>query len=283
MDKLSYIKSEDRAYNINRCLSLMKTEIVRSLKEANNVVIKPDCSISDNQLACTHVDALESLISFIRPHIKGQIILAESNNRIDTLAAFKKYDYLKLQDVYDLAFVDLNGDDFKNVELLDKNKKIWQAKIARTLVESDFIISICPPKINQLIGFSGTINNVVSASLFSNQESRSFFSIKKCNSHKQIAYSTSDIANENISRLSKEFQIGLSIIDGFETVEEGNIPNGQMIPTHFAIVGTNPLTTDILSCKCLGIDNDQIRYLDTSAHFNWNNCYVAGDDWKKNI
>jgi uncharacterized protein (DUF362 family) len=261
----------------------MKTEIVKKIKDAKRIVVKPDCTIAGNQLFCTHIDALRTLLSFIRPHAKGQIVLAESSIVGDTLDVFKGYGYLKLQEEYDLAFVDLNRDDFKIIELLDENEKTWPVKIASPLTDSDLIISIGPPKINHSLGFSGAINNIVLASLFRGTKTSKLFNFGKNDNHKQLVYGRDKTVHKNIVRLSKEFRIGISVIDGFETVLEGKAKDSEMLPTHFAIVGTDPLSTDILACKRLGLDNDKIGYLQTPSNLNWNNCYVAGDDWQKDL
>ena len=120
MSKISFIKSDDRQYNIERSLSLIKGEIMKGLKRAQNVVVKPNCVVDNNKLATTNVDALDAVLEFIRPYVKGQIILAEGTGFGQTMTAFKNYGYLDLQEKYDFEIIDLNNDDFDIIKLFDK-------------------------------------------------------------------------------------------------------------------------------------------------------------------
>lgn len=283
MIKLSYIKSDNRQYNIERCLSLIKTEITKGLKNAKSVVIKPDCIVADNQLAATHVDAIESVLFFIRPFVKGQITLAEGASIGNTVDAFKNYDYYKLQDAYDLAIVDLNTDDHKFVDLVDKNGEPWQARVSETLLNSDYIISICPPKAHQKICYTGGLNNIALGSLHRGEMKKGIFNLSRDQNDKNIAFQATTQSFHNIEKLISKFQIKLSVIDGYEIMQGDGPINGELVPGHFCIAGIEPLSADVLACATLGMDPSQIEYLQMLGDTNPDNYFVIGDDWQKNI
>lgn len=280
MIKLSYIKSDNRQYNIERSLSLIKTEITKEIKNAKSVVIVPDCIVADNQLAATHLDALDVLLAFIRPYVKCQITLAGSCSYGSTVDAFKNYGYYKLQDFYDLAVIDLNTEDFKSFSLFNAAVQKWTARISQPLLDADYIISICPPKTDKNLFYTGVVNNVISNSIFKPQKKKSFFSLKGESDDRNIAYSNQLTAVKNIQVLGQKLKTHLSIIDGFETMEGDGPINGQLVPGHFCIAGTEPDNVDVLACQYLGLNIDQVKYLKSTS--KWSDYFVIGDDWQKN-
>jgi len=288
MIKLSYINSDDRKYNIQRCLSLIKSEVIAGLKNARSVVIKPNCVTGNNQLAATHADALDAVLAFIRPHIKGQVILAEGSGIGHTLENFKNYDYLKLQDRYDLEIVDLNTDEGTEIELVNKKGGAVTAQIAKTIANSDCVISVCPPKTHDCVVYTGSIKNVTVGALLRPYSQASRLRplgrlLKKIN-YKTLIHEGNRAINENIFRIFKHVNIGLTIIDGFETMEGKGPLDGEMVPTHFALASTNPIAADWLASQCLGIKTGDIGYLSmVEADKNSLGYFVVGDDWKQNI
>jgi uncharacterized protein (DUF362 family) len=219
----------------------------------------------------------------IRPHVKGQITLAESSTVGEIGIAFQNYDYYKLQDPYDLAIVDLNTDDTEKIELVDRNNKTWNARISRTLVKSDYIISVCPPKAHNKIGYTGAINNISFASLHQPKKSlKRFLGIGQDRNDKNYAYDSKKAVHQNIQRIASKLKVRLAVIDAFE-IMEGNGPlHGEMVAGHFSIAGTDALSADILTCQCLGLDYNKISYLNLMEPSNPENYFVVGDDWKKN-
>ena len=284
MIKVSYIKSDDRIYNIERCLALIKSEITLGLKNATRIVVKPCCPVANNQLAATHVEALFAVINFIQPFVKSQITLAGNTGLDDTMTAFKNYGYFDLQDKFDLAIVDLNTDEFEEVELSSTDTSKFSVKIANTLTQSDYIISIAPPKTDNLVNFAGSIKNVVPDLQF-HQSNNSFwdriFSSDKnpsSNDGKELK-----LIHENILKLYQKIPLKLSVLDGFEVMAGDGPVDGEMVAAHFAIAGTNPTAVDWLACKCLGIPVDAVGYLSLLEQKENMNYFVAGDEWQKHV
>ena len=279
MNKISYIKSSDRQYNIERCLSLINSEIFKDLKNAKNVVIKPCAPVLDNQLASTHIETLFSVIDFISPHVKGQITLAEGAIGVDTFSVFENYGYHKLRDYFDLAFIDLNFDEYEILELENEEEKPLQAHISKTLLESDYIISVCPPKTDSELLFSGATNNIVKSS-FVKDIPKGMFWLRKQDIRSR-ALSNFNIAQRNIQKLRDKFRIGLSVIDGF-TIMTGEGPiDGQLAMGHYAIASNNSILADILACKCMGLDFSLLKSLGSSD--DWSDYFVTGDSWQSNV
>ncbi len=289
MKKISYIKSDDRKYNIERCLSLIKSEITSGLKNARSIVIKPNCVSSKVKLAATHVDALEALLEFIYPHIKGQITLAEGTGLGDTIEAFKNFGYLKLQDKYGFSLCDLNTDDYEEIELEDNISGKWKAKIAKTLLQSDYLISISPPKTHNCVVYTGAIKNVAIGSLI--REDASFASkiLQKTSqlfgkkNYKEEVHKYPEKLSKNIDLIYDKIPLKLAILDGFEAMEGNGPVNGDIVPAHFALASSDPPAADWLALKLMGIDIKKVEYIDSLVGNDDANYFIVGDDWQKNI
>jgi uncharacterized protein (DUF362 family) len=282
MIKISYIKSDERQYNIERCLALIKSEITQQIKLAKRVVIKIDAHKANNSGAVTNASALDSILKCITPFVSGQITLVEGVKNGDTLTAFKNYNYLALQSRYDLAIVDLNTDDYLPIILTDKDGRNVDAKVSKTLLESDYIISVSLPKTHNKILYSGAIHNIAASAVV--QENSSWLKklLPRTNNSdgSGIVYQFPEIATKNIIKLYEKLTPKLSIIDCFETVQGDGEISADNVQTHFAIASTNAVAADYLAAKCLGFEIDDIGYL-SKLSLETNDIFVIGDDYEK--
>lgn len=287
MTKISFIKSDNRTYNIERCLSLIKSEVVSVVRNAKRVVIKPNCVTDKIQLAASHVDTLRSLIDFIRPHVAGQITLAEGTGTGDTMTAFRNFGYLDIQDRYDLALIDLNADTFGEVEILDKNGNPIKARVAKTILDSDCVISVSPPKTHNEVVYTGAIKNISVGPLLrpvggvGGKLGRIF---RRIRNYKSMIHQGPEIISKNIVRLYEKIAFKLAVLDGFEAMEGDGPIDGEMVPAHFAIASTNPVAADWLACQLMGINIADVGYLsmlcDEKEAANY---FIIGDEWKDHI
>lgn len=285
MSKVSFIKSDDRKYNIERCLSLIKGEIMAGIRNAKRVVIKPNCVVDNNQLAATHVDSLAAVMEFIKPYVKSQIVLAEGVGEGSTIGAFQNYGYLKLQEKYDFTITDLNNDEFELIDLIDRNGKTWQAQVAKTVLDSDYLISVSPPKTHNTVVYTGAIKNVAVGPLLrptQNFQTRLKSKLGISRNNKYAVHQGYAATNENIARLYKNMPPRLCILDAYEAMEGDGPISGEMVPAHFAIASSDPLAADWLACHLMGIDIKDVGYL-SLLDVEDVEPFVIGDDWKENV
>lgn len=288
MSKISFIKSGDRKYNIMRCLSLIKSEITSGLKKAKKIVVKVNCTTENNKLAATNILALEGLLEFISPFIDGQIILAEGTGIGSTIEAFKNFGYISLQEKYDLELVDLNTDNFETIELINRNEKPFNIKFAKTLLNADYLISITPPKTDNEVIYTGAIKNAAIGGLLKSYAPLSSgFAANKLGfnkNYKLLIHQGYKATNENIASISKRLPLSLAILDGFETMEGKGPIDGNMVPSHFAIASSDPIAADILTCKVLGINPEEIGYLARlKEDHDDEKDFIIGDNWQDNV
>jgi uncharacterized protein (DUF362 family) len=288
MSKISFIQSNDRKYNVTRALSLIKSEIIHGLKNAKNIVVKPNCVVTDYQLASTHVDVLEAVFGFIAPYAKNQIVLAEGSGIGETVDAFKNYNYFSIQEKYGFAFIDLNRDEFKTVDLIDRHGKKWGAQVSRTILDADYLISVAVPKTHNEVVYTGAIKNIAVGSLLRPEGSfaariASRFGIVRNN--KAMIHQGYHILNQNIYTLAKKINISLAVIDGYEAMQgDGPGHGGELVPAHWAMASSDALSVDLTALKLMGIDSKNVGYLSLLENdLKTDEPFIIGDNWRESV
>ncbi|MFA6963630.1 MAG: DUF362 domain-containing protein [Patescibacteria group bacterium] len=265
MVKLSYIHSKDSAYNIERSLSLIKTEVTKSIKNKSRVVVMVDIPRPSSKQVI-EASVLEALLNFLTPHVKGQITVTGQAEKGKTLDIFKDLGYLKFQDQYDFAASDLNEEEQVLIKAGEN-----ELSVPKILHESDFIVLLATPKITDG-KFAGALANLIPAE---SSHAPSFleriFGAKEHNSNLS--------SPELIVETFKQYKVSLSVIDGHRTVVSSS-GNEDILPTNFAISSINTVEADVLTAMCLGIQPEDVDYLSLFDP-DLGTVFVVGDDWNK--
>lgn len=288
MSKISFIQSNDRKYNVDRALSLIKSEIIHGLKNAKNIVIKPNCVVTDYQLAASHVDTLDAIFEFIAPFAKNQIILAEGSGIGETVDAFKNYNYFSIQEKYGFAFIDLNRDEFKTIDLIDRHGKKWGAQVAKTILDADYLISVAVPKTHNEVVYTGAIKNIAVGSLLrpeGNFASRIASRFGASHNNKAMIHQGLHAINQNLFTLAKKINISLAVIDGYEAMQgDGPGHGGELVPAHWALASSDALSADLTALKLMGIDTKDVGYLSMlEQDIKPEEPFIIGDNWREAI
>ncbi|MBI2557241.1 MAG: DUF362 domain-containing protein, partial [Planctomycetes bacterium] len=150
--KVALVKGEDRKENIKKCLTLIREDL-EPIKNAGNILIKPNLVALKPDFANTHVEAIEAVIEFIREIVPDtHITVGESSatafyRGLPTTSVFKDYDYYRLEKKY------------KKVSLIhfDDDREFIQSpilsvvgdthlRITKRAREFDYKISLAIPK-----------------------------------------------------------------------------------------------------------------------------------------
>ena len=169
--QVALTRGEDRYATVRQALELIAgaTDFARY----RSIVIKPNFVATDKQLACTHVDAVRATIDVLRERGAGKLILAEGAALGATEIGFRNFGYLPLLKEYnDIEFRDLNRDDAVRVQVFDRNLKPMTLRLARTIVESDMRISVCPPKTHDTVVVTASLKNVLMGTLIIGRDGR---------------------------------------------------------------------------------------------------------------
>src|SRR4030065_447326 len=103
--KGALVHGENRKENIKECLTLIREDL-EPIKDAKNILIKPNLVALKPDFANTHVEATETVIEFIRgivpdtPITVGESSATAFYNRFSTTYVFKDFDYYRLDKKY---------------------------------------------------------------------------------------------------------------------------------------------------------------------------------------
>ncbi len=274
--KVAVAHGDNRTEIISRTLSLIEDDVKEKIAKKRRVLIKPNLGFIETNLANTQVETVEAVLEFLRQFYNKKITIAEGTTIGETDEGFVKYGYEKLQDKYNVELVDLNEDDYKEFRIYDGCLKPKNSvSLSKTMLKSDFIISVCPIKIHDSVVVTLGIKNVAVGS------------IEKSVRH-QIHQGAKAI-NLSLAKIAKKLWPSLTILDGFEAMEGNGPVHGDPVDFRTAVAGTDALATDAIGAILMGFDPEQIGYFHYLAKENIGcadplKIAVVGDkDYKKLI
>ncbi len=293
--QIAITQGDDRRDNVARALQLIRHQI--DLSRCQHVLIKPNMVSTVRQLAATHVDAVRAVLDFIRQRYDGFISIAEGAALAPTMQGYARFGYMDLVEPYKVNLVDLNACETVTARIYDSRLRPFNVRLARPVVESDFRISVSPPKTHNDVIVTLSIKNMVLGALVNP-------SLAKPNSRstEAIIHPTSRIEGQAQPRLPQMIQLArmafpgdnhsdkmamhqgcaginlniamlaprvlphLAVIDGFEGMEGAGPNNGDAVPWHTALAGVDPVAVDHLSAYLMGFDPTTIGYLTYCAN-----------------
>lgn len=248
MKKVALVRGEDRYLNVLQSLRLIEDEVKLKLEGKNRVLIKPNFVVVDNQLAATHVDAVRAVLDVISGSVEGVISIAEGAAEGQTKTGFHNYGYCSLEEDYNIRLVDLNKDDFEEVEVLGSDFQPISVRVAQMVIESDFRISVSPMKTHDTVVATLALKNLLVGSL--------------CGvSQKLRIHQGYQAINKNLFELAKIIPPHLSVIDGFLAMEGDGPSHGTPVEMKIALAGTDFVAVDTVGAHLMGFNIDDIGYL----------------------
>ena len=143
---VTLIKSEDHYKGTKYALQLISEDIAESLRGKKNVLIKPNFVSTHRQLAATHVDSVKAVLDVITQHFDGEIIIGEGPAIGNLKDGITNFGYEVLEEEYNVLFVDLNEDDYLELEGVNSSLDPINLRFSKTVLESDYLVSIAKPK-----------------------------------------------------------------------------------------------------------------------------------------
>jgi hypothetical protein len=161
--QIAITQGDDRRDNIARTLQLIGPKI--DLARCHHILIKPNLVSTVRQLAATHVDALRAVLDFLRQHYDGSITIAEGAALAPTMQGYERFGYCDLVEPYGVQLVDLNACETVTARIYDRHLRPCTVRLARPVVDSDFRISVGPPKTHNDVIVTLSIKNMVLGTL----------------------------------------------------------------------------------------------------------------------
>jgi uncharacterized protein (DUF362 family) len=163
--RVALIRGDDRYQNV--CQALVHVAADVDLAARQHVLIKPNFVATHKPQAITHVDAVRAVLDFVRARYDGPVTIAEGPALQPAAEAFRRYGYDALAREYGVRLLDLNHDDPVPVDVYDWRLRPLRLHLARTVVESDFRISVGPIKTHDVVIVTLSLKNMIMGTLIS--------------------------------------------------------------------------------------------------------------------
>jgi uncharacterized protein (DUF362 family) len=259
--KVALIHGDERRANVHNALLAIDDQIRPLLRRRKSVVIKPNNVSTSNQLAATHLDALEGILDYLEERFRGPVTIAESSAG-DTLEGFEHFHYNRLaaeRRAQKVTLVDLNREGkFETVPVLDADLHVAQVRLAaRVLDPETFVISSAMLKTHNTVVATMAVKNMVLGSPLHSAPGELPWNDKR-KFHvgiRQTHY------NMLVTAQRLQPQWGVALIDGFEGMEGNGPGNGTPVASHVAIASTDFIAADRVGLQVMGINPEWVGYL----------------------
>jgi len=239
-----------------------------TLKPSDKIAIKINLCGSREIYANTHYETVESLIFYFKDQfgITDISVIEGSDGAYysgkSTWDIFYKFKYKE---------VELNGAKLVNLDDLPHDKQLdvttlsGDRQVSYTAFETDYMISVVPPKTHNIFPVTISIPNMVG---FVKAEDRAFMygashtELKKINSFKNARFlQLLDLGGKNFARLLKAINPSMALIDGLYGMEGKGPVKGSPVFHGFAVASDDNVLADALTTYVMGFDVDDIYYL----------------------
>jgi uncharacterized protein (DUF362 family) len=295
MSQVALFQGNNRYDNVNRALEQIAFDVDLSSKK--RILVKPNFVVTDKPLAATHVDGVRAVLDFVRARYDGPITIAEGPSVQPAAEGFRFHGYESLVDSHGVTLSDLNHDDALPVDVYDWRLRPLRLHLARSVVESDFRISVGPPKTHDIVIVTLSLKNMIMGTLISrfthtapssNGNRLNVGAISKVlwrlmplwvrhlppaawltframstlePSDKMKMHQSYPVINLNLALIAPRVKPHLSVIDGFEAMEGNGPTGGDPLPWRIALASTDALSADVVTATMMGFDPDEIGYL----------------------
>ena len=249
ISKVSIVKGEDRKENIINAISLIKADIAETIKTktSKKLFIKINAIDSNFPLACTHIDALEAVLSIF--YSKFNEIIVGDNTFVFTKYKggiykniLKKFPKIILSDLTEfesdnIEFKTLTGKCTGKVSLLPRNA---------------FTISLALPKTHDTFVYTGCLKNMFGCVV---ENRGSLHAMNLYNRMFLNKYAKSNLLKwQNLIEVIEKTKPDLCILDGYEGMEGNGPMFGTKVDLGLAICSLDGINLDKIAAKICGFD-----------------------------
>ena len=231
---VALVRSAVRYDGVFKSLQLIQDSVAEKLAGSMRIVIKPDFFFTRRGMS-TSVDAVRAVLDFILEFTNKKITIAEGlYNGSGVQKVFHDAQLHELHEDYGLRYVDLNKDEFVTLRLGNG----LSVRVAKTVINSDFRISLAVPKLFGK-GFSATMANMAIGGVMSNSAAA-----VKNDKAKLLSSKYYDAA---VAEILKVVPPSLAVDDGFDSVI-----GRRSIETNFCIASSDGVAADVVAAAALG-------------------------------
>lgn len=259
---VSLVRGEDRRRNVYQALLAIDDQIRPALKRKKYVLLKPNTVAVNNQLGCTHVDALRGILDYLSERYRGAVVIADSSKDC-TWDAYENFYYHRVLTEYrplKITLEDLNEDARPVVhEIIDRDLHLTQVRLASRLFDPGaFILGIALLKAHDNVVATLAVKNLVMAAPLHQRRSESTKWHDKARYHQGYRQ-----IQMNIALTAKRMRPywGATVIDGYEGMEGEGPLRGTPAPSRLAIASTDYVAADRVGVETMGVNPKWPGYL----------------------
>jgi len=300
---VALIRGDDRFDNVRHALNALSSEV--DLSTVRSLLIKPNFVVPDRPLAGTDPEAVRAVLEFVRARYDGPVMIAEGSASADVWEAYDRYGFHDLARTYDAELANVNDDEGVEVTAWRWNMRPQVLRLSRLVVETDYRISVGPPKTHDTVIVTLSLKNMVMGSLLSGlgttnsrnghdqgsarwaawmrklnrrigpyfERSSLFLGLRAgyfgllmgAHSHKAAMHQGFGAMNLNLARLAPYVFPHLSVIDGFRGMEGEGPTQGQAVDWRIAVASTDWLAADAMLTHLMGYSLAEVGYLSYCA------------------
>jgi len=277
---VAIVRGDKRRQNILTSLKMIEDRI----HLGQRIVVKPNMVSIAKPLSATHAQALDAVLQFIRERTDREITVAEGCAIADSMKGFQRYGLDEVAKRYGARLVDLNQDQWVEVEVLRRDLRPMTLRFARTVAESDCRISLTPMKTHDAVIVTLSLKNLVMGSLLSKSMGildkllhslshwvrprdalypRRFDWVVRyvLRSNKIAMHQSYPTMNYNLFLIAKAYPVHLAILDGFTGMEGWGPTLGKPVDLRLAVASTDFIAADSIGARIMGFDPEEVGYL----------------------
>ena len=248
-----FFSDKDRYFNVKQALDLIKQDIVQSLENKKQIILKPNLVNEYYAYGSTHKHTLQAVIDFIQENkIDSEIIIAEDTAVGNTWLAMYKQGYFDLEFKKPIKFKNIKFDERVKIQLFNRHlQKTLAQHVSQTLANAEYLVSLAIPKTHDSVVVTLSLKNIFVGSL-----------LEKMGRGKRTIHQGYPAINLCLAELANFVYPNLSIIDGWISMEGQGPSHGNPVNTHFAGCSLDPLKLDLIIAQIMGFKIKDIGYLE---------------------
>ena len=260
---VSLVAEADRGRAVRAALEALGPSLPEELARARSVLLKPNFVSCRHPLSATHVDASRAVLEFLRPHVKGDIAIAEGPALGEAAEGFDAYGYGALAGDFGATLVDLNAAPTATFEVFDEEFGPLPVRVAKPVLESDFRIAVGPPKTHDAVLVTLSVKNMVMGAVV-----RAGPAMGR-DDDKWAMHRGPAAMNANLFLVAREVWPHLGVVDGHVAMEGEGPIYGSAVPWGFAAASRDALALDYVVCKMMGVEPADVGYLYYAGRAGW--------------
>ena len=231
---------------VRQALDLLDSPL-KDVGPGKSVVIKPNItadSISWRQGIVTNTHLVRAIIELVAERNPREILIAEAIAiGLDVKKAYSFLGYDKIARATGARLVDLYDEEFVDVPVTGSNLHST-LQIAKTIMESDFLINVPVMKTHVAVGISVCMKNLMGTISREQKRKFHFFGIA-----------------ESVVDLNSVVRPHLSIADGTVAGEGDGPMANEPVGFETLLVGTDNRMVDTVCARVMGFEPDEIEIL----------------------